>query len=239
MWDHNALLSILYLARHNCDGNFTEASMRWLVLNPVLGPRVALTEARRHPATADAVLGRYARAGFGSASSNSLWMCSVIGGLSCYDAAHRVMTQGNASEDDRVAAVWTWTQLAWQDLQLDELRRLLAREPSPQVRETAGYGFEYHEVRAQQQRSQRCVAAGKQADCHDFDPPTIAAEPAAPAGGDSAAPPDEAAPANGDDAVHPNEAAPGDNGAPPENLKPPGNDDGMHPDEARPPEAGD
>ncbi|HYC00263.1 MAG TPA: HEAT repeat domain-containing protein [Candidatus Limnocylindrales bacterium] len=137
--DRTAVLALLHLARHRCSGNRLDAAARWFTIDSVLAPRVALMEARRNPEAADAILARHAAAGFARASATAMWLCSIVGGSECLSAA-RQRLEPNASEEERVAAAWAWSQLAADEADIEELQAMVKNDASPQVRETAGYG---------------------------------------------------------------------------------------------------
>jgi hypothetical protein len=149
--DFTVCTALHHLSRAACPGPWLDASLRWLALDPVVSTRTALREARREPARADAALASLADARAGTASAMALWLCSVTGGAECLAAARRSLAD-LASEEERIAAAWAWSQLDRDPMGIQALRTLADGDASPQVGETARYGMERAQLRAYDSR---------------------------------------------------------------------------------------
>jgi hypothetical protein len=145
--DFTVCTALHHLSRAGCRGPWLESSIQWLGLDPVVSVRTALREARRAPSSADALLASEAGARRGASSAMASWICGVAGGADCLAAARRTLAT-TTSEQERIAAAWAWSQLDPDATGLEGLSALVARDASPQVRETAGYGIELRRLRS-------------------------------------------------------------------------------------------
>jgi hypothetical protein len=146
--DFTVCTAINHLSRAGCDGDWLDAALRWLPLDPTLSPRIVLREAHKDPQYTDAALAQQAGARLGRTSALAHWLCGMVGGPHCLAAA-RATLAGSPSEEERVAAAWAWSQLAGDQAAIDELLTVAGSDVSPQVRETARYGIERRRVRGQ------------------------------------------------------------------------------------------
>ena len=80
---------------------------------------------------------------------------------------------------ERIAAAWAWSQLAPDDARIDELVALIAKDSSPQVRETARYGIELRNLRGAPRavRETEEVAEATVEETPDLEMPSAAPEP--------------------------------------------------------------
>jgi hypothetical protein len=146
--DFTVCLALHHMSRHQCKGAWLDTALRWLPLDGTLTARTVLREAKDDPVAADPILGRHANARFGAASALAHWICGMVGSNECLAAARATLAQ-SLDESERVAAAWSWSQLAPDDASIAELIAQAALDASPQVRETARYGVELRELRRQ------------------------------------------------------------------------------------------